>query len=91
MSSKIGCGYLKCANRIGLFLAILFVICFVWYYIGPAEQGLHLQLLHLTYFWFSGMNVVSFIAGLIQTYIWGYIVVGAWWLVGCCKISNCSK
>lgn len=81
--NRDNCTYWKCANRIGLFLAVLFVICFFWYYIRPVEQELHLKLFKLTYFGFNGMNVFSFIFGLIQTYIWGYVVVGILRLIRC--------
>jgi hypothetical protein len=83
MFDKNNCNYLECANRVGLFLTILFVICFAWYYIHPVEQELHLKLFQISYFGFSGMNFISFIFGAIQTYIWGYIAVGVGWLVGC--------
>jgi len=79
---------MRCANSIGLFLAVLFIICFAWFYIRSAEQELHLSLLSLSYFGFSGMNLTSFISGLIQTYIWGYIIAGIWQLVGCCYKAN---
>lgn len=79
------CSYKTCANRIGLFLAALFVVCFIWYYLRPVEQGLHLSLFKMSFFGFSGMNVRSFILGLIQSYIWGYIGVGVWWLIGGCR------
>ena len=82
------CTYMRCANSIGLFLAVLFIICFAWFYIRPMEQGLHLSLLSMSYFGFNGMNFASFISGLIQTYIWGYIIVGIWRLVGCCCKTN---
>lgn len=85
MNDKNKCNYWKCANRAGLFLVILFTICFFWYYIRPVEQELHLKFLRLSYFGFNGMNISSFILGVIQTYIWAYIAVGIWWLVGCCK------
>ena len=84
MQSKNNCSYLQCANRAGLLLVILFVLCFVWYYIRPVEQELHLKLLKLSFYGFTNMNVGSFILGVIQSYIWGYIAVGAWQLVGCC-------
>ena len=86
------CSYWKCANRIGLFLVILFVVCFLWYYIHPVEQTLHLKLFKMSFFVFSGMNFGSFILGAIQTYIWAYIGVGIWQLVGCCvKAGKCDK
>ena len=86
------CSYWKCANRVGLFLAILFVICFLWYFVNPVEQTAHLQILKMSYLGFSGMNFTSFVLGLIQTYIWAYIGVGIWQLVGCCiKAKDCKK
>ena len=80
-----GTNYLRCANRVGLFLVALFVICFAWYYIRPVEQELHLSLFKMAYFGFNDMGFVSFVLGAIQTYIWGYIFAGIWCLFGCCK------
>lgn len=86
------CGYWVCANRIGLFLVILFVICFIWYYIGPGDKSLHLRLFQLSFYGFSGVNFGSFILGAIQSYIWAYIGLGIWQLVGCCfKSGECKK
>lgn len=77
------------ANGLGVFFVVLFVICFFWYYIRPVEQELHISLLRLAYFGFDGMNLSSFILGAVQSYIWAYIAVGIWYLVGCaCK--TCS-
>jgi hypothetical protein len=86
------CNYWRCANRIGLFLAILFVICFSWFYIHPVEPDLHLRMLRLSFFGFTDMNVSSFVLGAIQSYIWAYIGVGVWQLVGCCfKAGQCDS
>ncbi len=79
------------SHRVGLFFVLLFVICFVWFYIRPVEQGLHLNLLRLSYFGYDGMNVTSFIFGAIQSYIWGYIAVGLWYLTGGCPIYKMLK
>ena len=84
MTEPKKCNYWKCANLIGLFLVILFTVCFFWYFIRPIEQDLHLRLFKMAYLGFSGMNPLSFIFGAIQTYIWAYIGVGIWYLVGCC-------
>ncbi|MDP3995756.1 MAG: hypothetical protein Q8P74_00715 [bacterium] len=73
--------YFKLANSVGLFLAALFVVCFVWYYIRPIEQELHSGLFRLVFFGFNGMNFSSFIAGIIQSYLWAYIGVGIWKLI----------
>ena len=92
MWNKKECGLWKCGSRIGLFLAAFFVICFVWYYLRPVEQGLHMKLLKMSYSGFDGMNTKSFLLGLVQSYIWGYIGVGLWLLVGCChKHSKCKN
>ena len=80
--------FLQRANRLGLFLATLFALCFIWYFIRPVEQELHLGLLKLSYFGFSGMNFGSFILGAVQSYLWGYIFLGLWQLFGCCKRSE---
>ncbi len=85
---KPKCGYWRCSNAVGLFLAILFIICFAWLYINPVEADLHLRLFKLSFLGFSGINFVSFIFGLIQSYIWAYIGVGIWMLVGCCFKSG---
>ena len=74
--------YLKLANSVGLFLVILFAICFLWYFIMPAERELHLKLFRIAYSGFSGMNLLGFVFGAIQSYLWGYIGVGIWRLVG---------
>jgi len=78
--------YLQQANRLGLFLISLFIICFLWFYINPIEKELHEQLFRLTFFGFSSMNFIGFIFGLIQSYVWGYIFTGIWRLVS--KISK---
>ncbi|NQT49865.1 hypothetical protein HQ571_04185 [Candidatus Kuenenbacteria bacterium] len=82
MKDKKCCSW-KCANHLGMFFLVLFVICFLWYYIRPVEQEMHLSMLKMSFFGFDGMNVMSFILGAIQAYIWGFIVSGVWALVGC--------
>jgi hypothetical protein len=70
--------YIQEANRAGLFLAILFALCFAWFYIRPVEQNLHTALFRMAYVGFEGMNIVGFILGAAQTYIWGYLFLGIW-------------
>jgi len=76
-----------------MFLALLFVLCFAWYFIHPIEQEMHLQMFRISYLGFTGMNLTSFILGLVQTYLWGYIGLGVWMLVGCCfkSGSECQR
>ncbi|MBU1177381.1 MAG: hypothetical protein ABIG88_02555 [Patescibacteria group bacterium] len=73
--------YLQQANRLGLFFIILFIICFLWFYINPIEKELHQQLFRLTFFGFSDMSVIGFISGLVQSYVWGYVFIGIWKVV----------
>ncbi len=90
MCCESKCSHLKCANHIGLFLVALYILCWVWYFVHPAEQELHLKLWQLSYWGFgNGMTVMSFILGAIQTYVCGYIVTGLWCLTGGC--SCCKK
>jgi len=88
---KEKCSYWRCANSIGLFLLILFTLCFVWFYINPAQQTLHLDLLELTFIGYDGMNAKSFALGAAQSYIWAYVGLAIWQLVGCCfKVGECK-
>ena len=73
----------KLGNHVGIFLTLLFVLCFFWYWIHPVQQQLHLQVLESVFFGYDGMNIGSFILGLIQSYIWGYILSALWCLSGC--------
>ncbi|MDD5749338.1 MAG: hypothetical protein PHO91_00940 [Patescibacteria group bacterium] len=77
--------YLQQANRLGLFFVVLFILCFLWFYLRSTERELHEQLFRLTFLGFSGMNLGGFILGAIQSYVWGYIFVGLWQAVS--KIS----
>jgi hypothetical protein len=90
---KKNCVCLKHGNNVGLFFLVLFVLCFLGYYVKPAAtQSLHLQMLQLTFFGFSGMNWLSFVLGAIQAYIWGWVICGIWCLTGCCcGKDKCEK
>ena len=69
--------------RLSVFFAILFTVCFIWFYIrggGNELTQLHNNLLALAFFGWSGMNAISFILGIIQSFIWGYIATGLWYL-----------
>jgi len=74
--------FMQKANQLGIFFVIIFVGCFVWYYIRPADQDLHLRLFRLAFFGYQDMGVMSFILGAVQSYIWGYIGVGLWLISG---------
>jgi len=70
--------YLKQSNKIGIFIALFFVLCFLWFFINPAARELHRELFRLSFIGFQEMNFVGFILGLVQSYIWGYIAVAIW-------------
>ena len=70
--------YLKQSHKIGIFIALLFVVCYIWFFINPDGRILHKELFRLSFLGFQEMNFVGFILGLIQSYIWGYIAVGVW-------------
>lgn len=85
------CDFWRCSHHLGLFLVVLFVLCFAWFYINPVETDLHLRNLRLAFIGFSGMNFSSFLLGLLQSYVWAYVGVGIWSLVGCCFKSGKSE
>jgi len=39
-----------------------------------------MALFRMSYIGFQDMNFLGFILGLIQSYIWGYVAIGAWQL-----------
>lgn len=82
-------GCYKHGNHIGVFLALIFILCFVKYWIHPVQQEFHLQSLESAFFGFTGMNTSSFFLGLIQSYVYGYIFAGLWCLAGC--LTGCCK
>ena len=82
--------WLKYGNKVGVFLALLFIACFVWYWVQPVHQELHMQRLELSFFGYQGMNSGSFIFGLVQSYIWGYIGVALWHVANYCCSYCCS-
>ena len=87
---KSSCAVFHLGNRIGLFFVFLSVLCFVWHFIYPVGQELHVAMLKIHFLWFSGFNAVSIVLALIQMYIFGYIVSGVWLLAGMCS-WYCSK
>jgi hypothetical protein len=75
------------APRVGLFFAVLFVLCFLWYFIHPAQQDLMLAKMQIAFYGFSGMNLLSFVFGLVQSFVYGVVLFGLWHLIvqGGCK------
>ncbi len=88
------CKWTTTANYLGMFFVLLLIVCFAWYFIHPVEQELHMAMLKMSFFGFTGMNFVSFILAAIQVYIWAYILVGLASLVSLvtgCKKGKCCK
>lgn len=80
MTSK--CDYKHIAVPVGLVFALVYVVCYFWGYTNnePAVRELHLNLLKLSFLGFTGMNGLSFFLGLIQSFIWGLILAGVFYL-----------
>jgi hypothetical protein len=81
---------IKHGNHLGIFFVLLFILCFFWYWLHPVQQEFHLKFLQSLFFGYSEMNAISFILGIIQSYIWGYIIAIIWYFSsycagGCCK------
>lgn len=83
--------YTKLAMQAGLLFAGLSVLCFIW----PAIRGLdaeltalHTKMWTIAFFGYTGFNLTSLIAALIQSFIWGVIAVGVWRLMGFCVVEK---
>lgn len=90
-SKKDGCGFWKCAHHLGIFFALLFIICFFWW--RPADlRDFHLSGLRMAFLGFDGFNAKSFVLGLVQSYLWAYVGIALWLIAGCCmKSGQCEK
>ena len=81
--------WVKYSNHLGIFLALLFILCFVWTWVHPVQYDLHQRFLELWFYGYTGTNVVSVFLGIVQSFIWGYIGVGLW-NFACC-LTGCGK
>lgn len=77
--------WVKHSNHLGIFLAFLFVIIFVWQWIHPTSQEFGNQFLNFWFFGYGGNVVVGVFLGIVQSFIWGYIFTGLWHLACWCK------
>ncbi|MDO8505945.1 MAG: hypothetical protein Q7S48_05235 [bacterium] len=81
--------YKKLALQVGALFSGLSVLCFFWPMIrglSPELMTFHYQMWQIAFFGYTGANVASFISAVVQSFIWGVIVVGVWKLAGiCCK------
>jgi hypothetical protein len=78
------------ANKIGLLFILIFAVFFFWPYFHPQGMLLQSQLMDLSFFAYSGLNWSSFVAGIIQAYFWGYIVIIMWKIVSIDSNCNCQ-
>jgi len=82
--------WLKTGNRVGIFLALFFIVFFAWYWLRPVNQDLHEKFMEIFFYGFSGMNFPSFILGIIQSYVWGYVGAALWRIASAgCKENSC--
>lgn len=67
---------MQVAFSLAILFAIGFVVCYFWVYksTDPDLVNMHLGMLKISFFGYSGMNFASFILGLIQSFIWGILV-----------------
>ena len=84
-----------CKKHLGATLAVLgaviYIVCHLWGYVVPVElQELHADLLRISIIGWTGMNVTSFILGVIQFAIWGLLVGVAFASIGKWCASSCS-
>ncbi len=64
----------KLGLTLSTFFALGFIIDYFWHLtMSGMQRDLYLDLLQLFYIGFTGFNFSSFVSGLIQIYIWGWI------------------
>ena len=66
-----------------VFFGISFIGCFLWDSIitDPVLKELHMNMLKISFFGFSGRDLTSFVSGIVQSTIWGAV---AGWLIATC-------
>ena len=85
--------YSKLALQTGLLFGGLYVLCFLWPWmrgLNAELSALHFKMWQIAFFGYTGMNVMSFIVGLVQSFIWGAVAVGVWRLMGWCSGARAS-
>ncbi len=64
----------KLGYTLSTFFILGYLVDYGWHLtMSPEQKDLYLQILKMFYLGFSGFNLTSFILGLIQIYIWGWI------------------
>ncbi len=94
------CDFKHLALPLGLMFAFFFTIFYFWGYTNsePAVRDLHLNLLKLFVLGFPGLNGLGFFLGLMQSFIWGLILSGVFFLfhrtcpcAGCGQCGGCGE
>lgn len=85
-----------CKKHLGPALAILgavgFVLCSLWGFVIPVDvRELHADLLRISVLGWSGMNITSFILGIVQWAIWGWIIATIFGAISSWCEKSCSK
>lgn len=85
-----------CKKHLGATLAgvgaAAYVVCHFWGLVVPADlQALHADLIRMSVLGWSGMNVSSFVLGVIQWAIWGWLIGAAFASIGKLCAKTCSR
>ena len=67
----------KKGTTLGIFFAILFIVCFAWFFIRGGTEAvwdLHSKMMAMSFFGWRGPDLGSF----IQSFVWGYIGLLLW-------------
>jgi hypothetical protein len=70
--------YIKKSHKVGVFFILLFAICFAWSFIYPVANSLHIDMFRMSFIGFQDANLIGFILGAVQVYVWAYIGVALW-------------
>ena len=67
---------------VSVFSVLSYALCFLWAYTLAGDQKeMYINWLRMSYLKFAGIDVVSFLSGLVQTFVWGWIGVAVFvWL-----------
>lgn len=75
---------------IGMVSAILYIVCFLWgFFLPPELQAQHLMPFRILFLdaGFVGLNIVTFVIGVVGVYIGG-LLTG--WILGLC-LNHCRR
>lgn len=84
-----------CKKHLGATLAglgaVAYVACYFWGLVVPADlRGLHADLLRISVPGWTGMNATSFILGIVEWAVWGWLIGAAFATIGGWCAKSCS-